>query len=415
MVKLKNHQAKLSHHLIILGLIVFLAGCAGPPPGPPPAASPAPPVQAILYNEAVLKAANDLFSKAQPPAAGAGAAAKQMLVIDPLIDGVSGAQSVATQSMEGRIVELVKAKYPQFDVQPFTASNVAKSPLVLIGTFTPVNKQGQTAGVREAFRICLALLDIKSGKIISKAREFAQPEGVNITPTGYFKDSPTWAPDPATEGYIKTCQGTKPGDPINPLYWDRIMAAALINEAISAYDEGEYKKSLELYNSALRSAGGDQLRVYNGLYLTNWKLGQRGEAAKAFGKIVDYGLTNKRLGVKFLFRPGSTDFLADRQVAGQYDMWLEQIAQGTAQSQGCLEVVGHTSRTGPEPLNERLSLLRAQNIKQSLEGEAPSLKTRTIANGVGSRENLVGTATDDAQDALDRRVEFKVIDCSTPS
>ncbi len=130
---------------------------------------------------------------------------------------------------------------------------------------------------------------------------------------------------------------------------------------------------------------------------------------------MDYGLTNKRLAVKFLFRPGSTDFLADRQMAGQYDMWLEQIAQQTARKQGCLEVVGHTSRTGPEPLNERLSLLRAQQIKQSLEAKAPVLSTRTIASGVGSKENLVGTATDDARNALDRRVVFKVIDCSTPS
>jgi hypothetical protein len=31
---------------------------------------------------------------------------------------------------------------------------------------------------------------------------------------------------------------------------------------------------------------------------------------------------------------------------------------------------------------------------------------------MGSRENLIGLATDDLRDALDRRVEFKVIDCA---
>ena len=413
MFKLETHRVKLPQHLAAFGLIVSLAGCAVPLTGSPPA-GPAPPVIAIPYDEAVLKAANGLFSKAQPPEAGAGDAIKQMLVIDPLIDGESGAQSVATQAMEARIVELVKAKYPQFDVQPFTAANLAKSPLVFIGTFTPVDRQGQSTGARESFRICLALLDIKSGKIIAKAKEFSQPEGVNITPIRFFADSPTWVPDPAIEGYIKTCQGTKPGDPINPLYWDRITAAALISEAINAYDNGKYQKSLELYQSAGRSAGGDQLRVHNGIYLTSVKLGQRREATQAFGKVVDFGLKNKRLWVKFLFRPGSTDFMGDRQVAGDYQMWLEQIAQRTAKNQGCLEVVGHTSRTGPEPLNERLSLLRAQQIKHALEADAPALNSRTIASGAGSRETLVGIGTDDARDALDRRAEFKVIDCSTP-
>jgi outer membrane protein OmpA-like peptidoglycan-associated protein len=400
----RTTQARRLHPLILLGLIASIAGCAAPPGGSP-AAAPATPVSAIPYDDAVLKAANGLFSTAPP------AAAKQVLVIDPLIDGSTGVQSAATQSMEERIVTLVKAKYPQFDVQPFTAANLAKSPLVFIGTFTPVNPQGQTAGVRENFRICLALLDIKSGKILAKAKEFAQPGGVDISPTRFFNDSPTWTPDPATLGYIKTCQGTTPGDPINPLYWDRIMAASLINEAITAYDAGRYQQSLELYKNARKSAGGDQLRVFNGLYLTNWKLGRRDAAAQAFGQIVDFGLANKRLGVKFLFRPGSTDLMGDRQVAGQYPLWLGQIARQTAQHQGCLEVVGHTSRTGPEPINERLSLLRAQQIKQRLEGDAPTLSNRTIASGMGSRETLVGIGTDDARDALDRRVEFKVIDC----
>ena len=36
---------------------------------------------------------------------------------------------------------------------------------------------------------------------------------------------------------------------------------------------------------------------------------------------------------------------------------------------------------------------------------------RSIANGVGSRQTMVGNGRDDASDALDRRVEFKVIGC----
>ena len=413
MIRCRNNP-RLMWRSCVLTLAAFLWGCAAPSADTQPTPPPAPPVQPIPFDEAVLKAANDLFGRAQLSAAGADGSAKHILVIDPLIDGVSGAQSVATRSMEARLVELVKSKYPRFEVEPFSTSTVAKSPIVLVGTFTSVNKEGKTEGVREAYRVCLALADLKSGKIISKGVARAKPEGVNTTPTQYFKDSPTWAPDQATEGYIKTCQGTKAGDPINPAYVDRILTAALVSEAIDAYNNRQYREALDLYQSALHSPGGEQLRVYNGLYLSNWKLGHRDEATQAFGKVVDYGLVNKRLAVKFLFKPGSTDFWADRRVTGPYPIWLEQIAERTSQHQGCLEIVGHTSRTGPEPINERLSLLRAERIKQKLDRDAPALKTRTIANGVGSKENLIGTGTDDARDALDRRVEFKVVGCRAP-
>ncbi|MEO6856120.1 MAG: OmpA family protein, partial [Rhodoferax sp.] len=83
----------------------------------------------------------------------------------------------------------------------------------------------------------------------------------------------------------------------------------------------------------------------------------------------------------------------------------------TASSPACLEITGHTSATGPEPLNERLSQLRAEYVKTRLEATNPALAKRSIANGMGSRQTMVGNGRDDASDALDRRVEFKVIGC----
>jgi len=44
------------------------------------------------------------------------------------------------------------------------------------------------------------------------------------------------------------------------------------------------------------------LRVYNGLYLANWELGRRDAAAEAFDRLVDFGLRQQQLAVKFLFR-----------------------------------------------------------------------------------------------------------------
>lgn len=382
------------------------ATVAGPAP---PAAPGAPPVEA--YDQAVLHAATALFTNAKLPPAGTPAQPKYPLVIDPLVDGMTGAQSVQTKSMGARLTALMRERYPQFDVREFSSANVAKSPLVLIGTFTGVNAERKTTGVREAYRICFALADLRSGKLVSKGLAFALPQGVDPTPLAFFRDAPAWSEDPVTEGYIKTCQGTKAGDPINPLYLDRILAAAVVAEGIEAYNAGHYREALDYYTSALAMPSGDQFRVHNGIYLANWKLGRQQQAETAFGKVVDYGLQHQRLAVKFLFRPGSTAFVSNPTLSGPYPSWLKTIARRTDGSGKCLEITGHTSPTGPEPLNERLSLLRAEAIKTRLAQNAGGLDKRMIANGVGSRQTLVGNGRDDASDALDRRVEFKVIGC----
>src|SRR4029077_16192145 len=101
----------------------------------PPAAAAPPPPTPVAFEAALLKAANDLFTKANL----SGSPDKLTLVIDPLIDGVTGAASRATQLEEKLIVELVKSSYPRFQVAPFSSESVAKSPIVLIGTFTAVN------------------------------------------------------------------------------------------------------------------------------------------------------------------------------------------------------------------------------------------------------------------------------------
>jgi outer membrane protein OmpA-like peptidoglycan-associated protein len=385
------------------------------PPAPPPSAAPvpppAPPLPMLPYDQAVLAAATALLGNTKLPPEGSPPQPKYTIVIDPLIDGMTGAQSIATRSMGAQIATLMRERYPSFDLQPFSAANVARNPLVLIGTFTGVNAQRQTTGLRESYRICLALADLRTGKLVSKGLAFAQPDGVDPTPLPFFRDAPAWTEDPATEGYVKTCQGTKAGDPINPLYLDRIVAAALVADGVDAYDRGRYQEALDLYASALRTPGGDQARVYNGLYLANWRLGRRAQAEAAFVKVVAYGLEHRRLAVKFLFRPGSTAFVSDPIVSGPYPVWLKTIATRATDAGSCLEVTGHTSPTGPEPLNERLSLLRAEYVKSRLEASSPALAKRMIANGVGSKQTMIGTGRDDATDALDRRVEFKVIGC----
>ena len=370
-------------------------------PSPPPPPIPAP------FDDALLRAANDLFSKATvPPGDG-----KIELVIDPLIDGISGAQSTATRLMQERIVALVKKSYPRFEFRPFSTEALLRAPVVLIGTFTAINNAGVADGPRDAYRICLALADLRSKSIVSKGVARAKPEAIDVTPTPAFSDTPVWATDPATSIYIKACQGTKLGDPIDPVYVERIGTSSLISDAISEYDDRRYREALAFYRTALKMTGGDQLRVRSGIYLANWKLNRRDDATDAFGSLVDYSLTGKKLSMRFLFKPGSTQFVDDPQISAPYPMWLSQIAVRATQRNTCLQLVGHTSKTGPAQVNERLSVLRAQFIKDLLQSSSPRLADKLKATGVGSRETLIGTGRDDASDAIDRRVDFNVSDC----
>jgi outer membrane protein OmpA-like peptidoglycan-associated protein len=378
-------------------------GTAAPPP---PAAAPPPPPTPVAFDAALLKAANDLFSKANLKDE------RVTLVIDPLIDGVTGAQSNATRYEEKRIVELVRSNYPRFQIQPFSSTAVARAPVVLIGTFTAVNNAGVAGGERDAYRICLALADLKTKTIVSKGVARALPEGIDPTPVAFYADSPVFTKDASTEAYIKSCQGTKVGDAVDQTYADRILAASLINDGIEAYNDGRYRDALDVYQSALRTPGGDQLRVHNGMYLANQRLGRTRSAMQSFGKVIDYGLKSEKIAVKFLFKPGSTQFYNDPKAKSPYNGWVQKIAERTGAVQGCLEIVGHTSATGLAALNDRLSGLRADYIKDRLEEENRSLRGRLIATGKGSREMMVGTGRDDASDALDRRVEFKVAKCS---
>jgi outer membrane protein OmpA-like peptidoglycan-associated protein len=297
-------------------------------------------------------------------------------VIDPLIDGVTGAQSAATLLEEKQIITLVKENYPRFAVAPFSADALAKSPVVLIGTFTAINNAGWLTA--------------------------------NVT---FFADSPVFASDPSIEAYVKSCQGAKPGDPISPAYANRILVSSLVAQPIEAYDAKLYGDALELYRLALRAPGGEQLRVLNGVYLANEALRRHKDAVAAFGNLVDFGLKGDKLAVKFLFQPGSTLSVPDPRSRSTYDSWLATIADRAVSMKSCLEIVAHTSATGIPAISNELSVLRAQYVKDRLEADNTLFGERLIVTGKGSRELMVGTGRDDASDALDRRVEFNVIKC----
>lgn len=331
---------------------------------------------------------------------------KRGVVVDPMLDAGSGQQTAATLLLERRVAERIATKHEALETLPFQAAGLAKAQYLLTGTMA----RTPGGGGRNAFRINLSLTELKSGQVVAQASAVARDDGIDNSPTAYYRDSPVIVKDKVIEGYVRTA-ATPPGQRADAYYLERIATAALINEATTLYNAERYQDALGRYNNAAATPAGQQMRVLNGQYLSNWKLGRNAEAEQAFAKVVALGIAYRELGVKFLFNPGSTEFWSDTKVSGAYGMWLRQIAREGAAAKACMDVVGHTSRTGSEQVNDVLSRQRADAIRQRLSAEAPELGTRTKASGMGFRENIIGSGTDNVVDALDRRVEFKIVPC----
>ena len=333
---------------------------------------------------------------------------KRTITIDPMLDTITGQQTETTALFERRVVQRLGNLYPQFELLPFRAQNLSRAQYLLAGTMAKV----PTAPTdKPAVRLNLALIDLKTGLVVAQASALAREENLDSTPSRYYRDSPVLIKDKVVEGYAKTA-ATPVGQRGDTYYLERIGAASVINEATSLYNAEKYQDALGTYRSALSTPQGEQLRAQSGIYLASMKLGQLGEAEQAFSRIVALGMAYNELGVKMLFNPGSVEFWSDPKISGPYAMWLRQIAKESTNAKACMNIVGHTSRTGSEQTNDSLSMARATYIKQRLTSEATVLDSRTRPSGMGFRENIVGSGTDNVVDALDRRVEFKIVPCT---
>lgn len=359
------------------------------------------------FTEAIIVATDAMVRQLQKLPSFLGRAEKHGVVMDPMLDAGSGQQTAATRQLEQQVAERLRT-FEQLDLLPFQIPKLSEAEYLLTGTMRRLAPE--PAGSRDTFRINLALTDLKTGIVIARASSRARDDALDTEPTPYYRDSPIVVKDEVVDGYIATAEAPA-GRPADPVYFGRVTTATLISEALVAYNGERYQDALTLYRNAAATPAGEQLRVVNGVYLATWKLGRASEAEEAFGHIVTLALRSNTLGVKFLFNPNTTDFWSDSKVSGPYAIWVRQIARQVAAAKVCLNVVGHASRTGSEAYNDRLSLQRATVIKERLQAEAPELASRLRATGMGFRENLVGTGTDDARDALDRRVEFKITDC----
>ena len=117
----------------------------------------------------------------------------------------------------------------------------------------------------------------------------------------------------------------------------------MLASALEAYNAEKWEEALAAYSAAASRPDGQQLRTFNGIYLSNIRLGRIDPAAAAFGKIAALGLATNDLSVKLLSGQTAAPSLA-RSVRARR---LPDVAPAdrARRSADCsfLLVVGHTA------------------------------------------------------------------------
>jgi len=236
--------------------------------------------------------------------------------------------------------------------------------------------------------------------------------------------SPVYLKDTQLENMVRNITKTKSGESVIT----SSEVDATIADASKAFGTGDIDKALDLYKEAERLPGGQQLKVYSALYQIYHRTGKFTEEKEALDRMTALGVASKELSFKFLFKVNSVEFGAAKKGMpeteetlnwlNQYPLWIDTIGEYFETSEECVEIIGHASPTGKAEYDQRLSLQRATRIKQSIIEKFKSVDAKVASvQGKGhndcllSEPNGICTGTDDEQDAYDRRVEFRVVDC----
>lgn len=385
---------------LLMMLFLALAACATPRGYRP---TPLP------FEAAVRLMADDLFRQIAEQNSLMERIKEQeaIFVIDPVIDADTGEVTTTSRNIENIISAQARMKMPRFVLREMTTENLARAGYVVSGIMQLEHYRGESAKLPH---LTVSIVNTKSGQVVAHSDAWISNAKLEFEPTPMYRDSPMYIKDKRVEALIATARATA-GSMAHREYFDTLATNALLDEASAAYDKNDYRLALGLFAKAAERDDGQVMKTYSGLYQCFYRLGKMAEAEEAFATLTKLGLQVGNISVKFLFEVNKTDFFKNNKVP-EYSIWMRQIAKRIAESGSCITIVGHASRSGSEDHNKRLSLKRAERLAELLRAEASESAKKVRTEGVGYAENVIGTGSNDERDAIDRRVEFKVVGCN---
>ncbi|MCB1906588.1 MAG: OmpA family protein [Rhodocyclaceae bacterium] len=240
-----------------------------------------------------------------------------------------------------------------------------------------------------------------SGSALVNARHF------DATPTRFYKDAPIYFASEQQKELVALASAES-GD----AGMQRAMRRSLAYEsARGAYEREQYEVAARRFEEILEQGDSEDLLALSGRFQSLWQLARKDEAEQVFGRLIDVAIARDALSIKFLFAVQQDDFDRRSPLYQQYPMWIRQVARGMLASRLCFEIKGHSSRSGTAAYNDALSTARARRVMRYMTAAEPELASRVRAKGYGFRQNIIGSGSDDAGDAIDRRVDFAEVGC----
>lgn len=361
----------------------------------------------LPFDEAVVDLAKTLNTQIQGSRTSlefASTSAKT-IVFDPFID-IKNAQELKINT---QIFQILSKSFPaDIKLVPLTVENLHKADMVLTGVITLDDNPSASKG--KAYHLFASILTIRTG--LARARVCNWAESVDLTPMGVYQDAPTYIKDVYLRNQETAAKAESATYP-NTAYIQHLETRAMLQHAYQTFESGDYKSTLAELDEVAKRPDGLNMAAYSAQYMSYIALGDLDGARHPLARLFKLSVDSEKLiDVKLLFEVGSDVLLQKSQrQAKEYALWLQEISKIVKEYGLCLIIVGHCSHTGAAPYNDALSLKRAKAVQHIMTSQFKELSKKTKVLGRGFNENIVGTGTDDIQDMIDRRVEFRIIDC----
>jgi outer membrane protein OmpA-like peptidoglycan-associated protein len=336
-----------------------------------------------------------------------GEGADVSLVFEPVIDADTAEVAKVSLRIEKLTQDEARRMFPRFAISPMDSRNIDNADYVISGIIPLERLEANTDKRRH---LSMSVVDRKSGKVVAHSGAWIANEELDFELTPMYRDSPMYMNDKRVKALIATAKAAA-GSLAEKEYFDSLATSALLAEGSRAYDQDNYLLALGLFAKAAERGDGQVMKTFSGLYQSFYRLNRTEEAEQAFATLTELGMRNGYISVKFLFNVNATEFYGGEEARKRYRIWLRQIARNISTSDNCAQIVGHASHSGTEQHNMVLSLKRAELVQARLGTEEPTVRKKTKAIGRGFAENIIGTGTNDASDAIDRRVEFRLTEC----
>jgi outer membrane protein OmpA-like peptidoglycan-associated protein len=328
-------------------------------------------------------------------------------MIDPFIDADTGDITRSSIEIEQAFAETFAKRPKDFSLVAINPDTLQKATYIVTGI---IRHEPYGATKYRIYHLFASVVEIKTGIVIANADSWVSDKAIDNAPVAIYQNSPMYIKDSVMEMKIQTAQAN-PGSPCAPGYLQSLQSLSLSQEASLEYERGNYSQAISLFVLSLAQPGGANMKNQLGLYQAYYRSGDFENASTAFYNMFALAADENRISVKFLFSVNSVNFINDPDLIRQYTMWIEQASHYFSRSRKCLTIVGHSSHTGDEAYNVKLSQARAQRIDYLMRGIDPALAPHIRTIGRGYAENIIGSGTDDAQDMVDRRVEFRLNGC----